>query len=129
MHDRQPAPLLGRSGESPESDRLLTNGWSYGELMGDLKELIGRKIDVLVDEVLVELEPHYQRNVLTRLQVLERVRRLAAETSDSEILRARMESPSARRLTWGEIGSALGISAQAARQRAERQNGRMSWTD
>jgi hypothetical protein len=97
--------------------------------MGDLKELIGRKIDVLVDEVLVELEPHYQRNVLIRLQVLERVRRLAAETSDSEILRARMESPSARRLTWGEIGSALGISAQAARQRAERQNGRMSWTD
>ncbi len=87
----------------------------------------------LVTDLAEEMAPEQHEEVLTRLRLLDCIGRAVQDVSDSEMMQAR-ETPSGSlrrgRHTWAEIGSALGISSQAARQRAERRNrGPELWED
>ena len=89
----------------------------------DAGEQINVTIRELVTDVAEQLRPAAGSAVLARLRALELVGRLVRESSDHEMLLARgLSTTDAGRgtHTWAEIGSALGISSQAARQRAER---------
>ncbi|MBB4966041.1 hypothetical protein [Saccharothrix violaceirubra] len=80
------------------------------------------RVRALVHELVVLISPVHDPEILVRLWVLESVSRAVREMGDLEVLRAREPAPAVGHggHTWAEIGSALGVSSQAARQRAER---------
>jgi hypothetical protein len=98
--------------------------------MGDqFQDQVEGRVRELVVELVESINPVHDAKTLVTLRVLESVRRAAREISDEEMLRARQSRPGRRgvqRHTWAEIGSALGVSSQAARQRAERRSQRWS---
>lgn len=75
------------------------------------------RVRALVIELADQLQDHYADPALARLWAARVAQQAIEKHLDDLLAEARSKQPGQRKRTWDEIGAALGMSAQGARQR------------